>query len=127
MEALTKILAVAIGGSVGAVARYLINISPLAGALGKFPLSTFVINVSGSFMIGFLTIALADRFEMSENLRVFLIVGLLGAFTTFSTFEGEIYTLIREREFVTGFLYLFLSVFLGFIGVVAGVELGRRV
>ena len=56
-----------------------------------------------------------------------VIVGFLGAFTTFSTFELEIFTLIRDREFVTGFLYLFLSIFVGFIGVIAGVELGRRV
>ena len=56
-----------------------------------------------------------------------MIVGFLGAFTTFSTFEMEVFSLVREREFLTGFLYLFLSVFVGFVGVVAGVELGRRV
>lgn len=121
-----KIIAVALGGSVGAVARYLINISPLAGMLGKFPLPTFLINVSGSFLIGFLMMSLAGRFEANDNLRLVMIVGFLGAFTTFSTFETEIYTLIREREMFTGFLYLFLSVLLGFVGVAAGVELGRR-
>ena len=56
-----------------------------------------------------------------------VIVGFLGAFTTFSTFEMEIFGLVREREVVTGFLYLFLSIFVGFVGVVAGVALGRRV
>jgi len=56
-----------------------------------------------------------------------VIVGFLGAFTTFSTFEMEIFGLVREREFVTGFVYLFLSVLVGFVGVVAGVALGRRV
>jgi len=122
-----KIISVAVGGSVGAVARYLINISPLAGIFGKFPLPTFVINIVGSFLIGFLMIVLADRFDANENLRMLLIVGFLGAFTTFSTFELEIFELVRERELVTGFLYLFLSIFVGFVGVVAGVELGRRV
>lgn len=127
MDTALKILSVAIGGSLGAVARYLINISPLTGAAGKFPLPTFVINITGSFLIGFLMIVLADKFDVSENIRMAVIVGFLGAFTTFSTFEMEIFGLIREREFVTGFLYLFLSVLVGFVGVVAGVALARRV
>jgi CrcB protein len=122
-----KLIAVAAGGSIGAVARYLINISPISTALGRFPLGTFVINIVGSFLIGFLMTALADRFEANDTLRVLIIVGFLGAFTTFSAFEGELYTLVRERELVTAFLYLFLSIFLGFVGVVAGVELGQRI
>ena len=127
METALKIISVAIGGSLGAVARYLINISPLATAAGKFPLPTFLINISGSFLIGFLMVVFADKFEMNENVRLAVIVGFLGAFTTFSTFEMEIFGLVRDREFVTGFLYLFLSIFVGFVGVVAGVALGRRI
>ena len=127
MDAALKILSVAVGGSLGAVARYLINISPLAGAAGKFPLPTFLINITGSFLIGFLMIVFADKFEVNDNVRMAVIVGFLGAFTTFSTFEMEIFGLVREREFVTGFLYLFMSVFIGFVGVVAGVALGRRI
>ncbi len=127
MEAALKILFIAVGGSLGAVARYLINISPLASMLDKFPLPTFVINIVGSFLIGFLMIVFADKFVVNENIRMAVIVGFLGAFTTFSTFEMEVFGLVREREFITGFLYLFLSVFAGFVGVVAGVALGRRV
>ena len=127
MDAALKIFAVALGGSLGAVARYLINISPLATVLTKFPLPTFMINIVGSFLIGFLMIVFADKYVVSENVRMAVIVGFLGAFTTFSTFEMELFGLVREREFLTGFLYLFLSVFVGFVGVVVGVELGRRV
>jgi CrcB protein len=127
MDTVIKLASVAIGGSVGAVARYLINISPIANALGKFPFGTFLINVAGSFLIGFLMIAFADRFQTGENLRLLVIVGFLGAFTTFSAFEGEIYTLINERQLTIAFAYLFLSIFLGFVGVAAGVELGRRI
>lgn len=127
MDAALKILSIAIGGSLGAVARYLVNISPLAGAAGKFPLPTFVINIVGSFLIGFLMIVFADKVEVSDNIRMAVIVGFLGAFTTFSTFEVEVFGLVREREFLTGFLYLFLSVFVGFVGVVSGVAIGRRV
>jgi len=127
MEAALKIFSVAIGGAFGAVARYLINVSPLAGVFAKFPLPTFLINIIGSFLIGFLMIVFADKFVVNDNLRMAVIVGFLGAFTTFSTFEMEIFGLVREREFVTGSIYLFLSVLVGFVGVVAGVALGRRV
>jgi CrcB protein len=121
------ILAVAGGGALGSVARYLINISPISGATGKFPLPTFLINITGSFLIGFLVIVFSDKIEVSENVRMAVIVGFLGAFTTFSTFEMDIFGLVRERSFTTAFLYLFLSVFVGFAGVVAGIAAGRRI
>lgn len=126
MEFLTKILAVAFGGAFGATARYLINVSPLASAFNKFPLHTFLINISGSFLIGFLLIIFTDKFTANENLKLALTVGFLGAFTTFSTFELEIFELIRERIFVAAFLYFALSVSVGFIGVAAGVWLARK-
>ena len=127
METVIKICSVAVGGSLGAVARYLINISPLATVFDKFPLPTFVINIAGSFLIGFLMIVLADKMVVNENIRMAVIVGFLGAFTTFSTFEIEIFGLMRERQLIIAFLYLFLSVLVGFLGVLAGVALGRRV
>ncbi len=127
METATKILFIGAGGALGAVARYLINISPLAGLFEKFPFPTFFINVSGSFLIGFFLILLTDKWEVSDHLRMAVIVGFLGAFTTFSTFEMEIYGLIKERQLVTAFLYLFLSVAIGFIGLVGGIFLGRRI
>ncbi len=126
METAFKILSVALGGAFGAVARYLLNISPLAQVFEKFPFPTFLINIIGSFLIGFLMIVFADKLEVSENVRMAVIVGFLGAFTTFSTFEMEIFTLMRERQLLVAFLYLFLSVSVGFIGVLAGVALGRR-
>jgi len=127
MDAVYKILSVAAGGALGAVARYLINVSPLTGIFAKFPLPTFLINIIGSFLIGFLMIIFADKVAVSENLRMAVIVGFLGAFTTFSTFEMETYGLIREKELLTAFLYLVLSVAVGFAGVIAGVALGRRI
>ena len=127
MESATKILAVALGGAFGAAARYLINLSPLAGIFGKFPFHTFLINVGGSFLIGFLLVIFADKFTANENLRLALTVGFLGAFTTFSTFELEIFELIRERFFVTAFFYLSLSIIVGFAGVAAGVWLAKKI
>ncbi len=127
VETALKILSVAAGGSLGAVARYLVNISPLAGVFGKFPFPTFLVNIVGSFLIGFLMVVFADKLIVNENIRMAVIVGFLGAFTTFSTFEVEIFGLMRERQLTTAFIYLFLSVLVGFVGVIAGVALGRRV
>jgi CrcB protein len=126
MEFASKIGFIAVGGALGAVARYLINISPLATAFEKFPLPTFFINVSGSFLIGFLLIVLTDRLAIGDGLRMGIMVGFLGAFTTFSTFEAEIYGLIREGHIVTSMAYLVLSVVVGFIGLVGGVTLARN-
>lgn len=126
MENLTKIFAVGIGGAFGAIARYLINISPLSNVFHKFPFPTFIVNILGSFLIGFLLVLFADKYTAHENVRIAVIVGFLGAFTTFSTFELEIFELIRERNFVIAFAYLFLSVLVGFIGVLGGVWLAKR-
>jgi fluoride exporter len=126
METFTKIISIGIGGAFGAVARHLINISPAANIFEKFPFPTFFINIAGSFLIGFLLILMTDRIAVGENLRMAIIVGFLGAFTTFSTFEMEIYGLMKERFFATAFLYLFLSVAVGFVGLVGGVELAKR-
>lgn len=126
METATKIIFIGAGGALGAIARYLINISPLAGLFEKFPFPTFFINVSGSFFIGLFLILLTDKWEVSDHLRMAVIIGFLGAFTTFSTFEMEIYALIKERQLITAFLYLFLSVAIGFIGLLAGITLARK-
>lgn len=126
MEAALKVLSIGLGGALGAIARYLINTSPLAGLFAKFPFPTFIINVIGSFLIGFLMIVFADKIVVNENLRLAVIIGFLGAFTTFSTFEVEIFGLMRERQTIIALLYMALSVLVGFAAVLAGVALGRR-
>ena len=125
MDAFVKISSIAVGGALGAVVRHLINISPLATVFQNFPLPTFAINISGSFLIGFLLILLTDRFDVGEAMRMAVLVGFLGAFTTFSTFEMEIYGLASERDHTTALLYLVLSVVGGFIALFAGVRLAR--
>lgn len=126
MDILYKVLSIGAGGAFGAVARYLVNISPLSKVFEKFPLPTFFINISGSFLIGFLLILLTDKFNVGENFRMAVLVGVLGAFTTFSTFELELYGLIKNGAYVVAFGYLFLSVLVGFIGVVAGITLAGK-
>jgi CrcB protein len=127
LETLTKILSVAIGGAFGAVARYLINVSPLANVFEKFPFPTFFINVTGSFLIGFLFVVFTDKFPLNEHFRIALMVGFVGAFTTFSTFELEMFALVREKYFAIAFAYLFLSVFAGFAGVAGGIWLAKKI
>ncbi|MEZ5345560.1 MAG: fluoride efflux transporter CrcB [Pyrinomonadaceae bacterium] len=123
---LLKICSVAIGGAAGSVARYLISVSPLETAFGKFPFHTFFVNVIGSFLIGLLLVLFTDKFVVSENLRLLVLVGFLGAFTTFSTFELEIWDLVTNSRYALAFGYLFLSLLTGFIGVALGISIGRR-
>lgn len=127
METASKIVAIAVGGAFGSVARYLINISPLASVFEKFPFPTFLINIAGSFLIGFFLIVLSDRFETSEVLRLAVFVGFIGAFTTFSTFEMETYGLIKEGQVSIALAYLFASVVVGFAALLCGVFLARKI
>ena len=114
------------GGALGAVARYLINVSPLNNLFQPFPFPTFFINVTGSFLIGFFLILLTGKFAAGDNFRLAVMVGFLGAFTTFSTFELEISDLIKESRYLTAFFYSIFSVVAGFIGVVAGISLAKK-
>lgn len=127
MEGLTKILAVAGGGAFGAVLRYLISLSPIQNLFGKFPFHTFFINISGSFLMGFLFILFSDKWTANEHLKVAVMIGFLGAFTTFSTFELEIWQLVEEQQCISALGYLSASLLLGFAGVIAGVRLGKFV
>ncbi len=125
MDILTKILSVAVGGAFGAAARYALNIF-FAGKFSSFPFATFFINVTGSFLIGFLAVLLTEKFSVNENLRLFLTVGFLGAYTTFSTFEFETFALIREKQLPAAFFYVSASFAIGLIGVISGVWLAKR-
>ena len=122
-----KIFSVAFGGAVGSVARYLINISPLNSLFGAFPFPTFLINVLGSFLIGLLLVVLTEKLTVGENMRLLLLVGFLGAFTTFSTFELEFWALLNKSRYALAFAYVVFSVTGGFVGVVAGMALARNI
>lgn len=116
---------VAVGGALGAVARYLISISPMKSASGSFPLPTFSVNVVGSFLIGMGMIYLANRAGENEGLKLTLFSGFLGSFTTFSAFQFEIYELIRDGNYLNAIIYAFASLLLGFVGLLLGMLVGR--
>lgn len=121
-----NILAVGAGGFFGAVLRYLAGMLPLSQPAG-FPLTTFCINLIGSFLIGFISQMAADHQTADAPLTLFLKVGLCGGFTTFSTFALENVTLINENRTATALLYMFLSFTACIFGVMAGSALARRV
>lgn len=126
MEFIAKFAAVAFGGAFGAIARYLLNLL-LAKTFAPFPFATFLINITGSFLIGFLAITFTEKYSAHENWRLFLMVGFLGAYTTFSTFELETFELVRENQLITAFLYVSASFAVGLIGVLSGVWLGKKI
>lgn len=119
---MTRFLAVAAGGAVGAVARYAVALLVAAVWRREFPLATFLINISGSFAIGFVV----ERAAIDPLIRLLLITGFLGAYTTFSTFEYEAWQLAQGRAFGLALLNLVASVAAGFVAVHLGVMLARR-
>ena len=119
-----KYLAVGVGGFVGAIARYMIG-AYVGGRYGmRFPYGTFVINMTGCFLIG-LVMALLARTTDSAYWRYLLPIGFIGAYTTFSTFEYETLRAIQDGQLLTGLLNIGLSVIVGFVAVWAGDALGR--
>ena len=121
-----RYLLVVIGGGTGALARYVAASAIMTRFGGKFPLGTLVINVTGSFLIGFLMTMLTERFQLDPRWRLLLAVGFLGGYTTFSSFEWETYTAVRGGELWTGMLNVVSSVMLGYVAVSLGSMLARR-
>jgi fluoride exporter len=124
-EQMTKYWMVGLGGFIGSIARFWLGgyISNRMGA--RFPYGTFVINISGSFLIGLVVTMLAERAHWSANWRYFIPIGFIGAYTTFSTFEFETFQSFRDGELLIAFLNVILSVTVGFIAVWLGVLTGR--
>jgi len=126
MKALMPYLLVGLGGFMGANMRFIIARWTGAAIETRFPLGTFVINVSGSFLLGIIgTIVARKLLANSDEMRLALGIGFLGAFTTFSTFEFETHALFEDGEWLTALTNIFLSLFLGLLAVRAGIVLAR--
>ena len=118
-------LLVFVGGGVGAAARYW-----LAGMVHQrlgsgFPAGTMVVNILGCFLIGFLMSTLEDRFVVYPSLRIFLTIGILGGFTTFSSFSFETIALLRDGELFYAGANVMLSVVVCLAGTWLGSSLGK--
>lgn len=119
-----NVFLVAAGGAIGASLRYLAGVW-LAALLGpNFPWGTFFVNVTGSFLIGVILI-LVEGGSLPAGARLFLAVGVMGGYTTFSSYSYETLALITDGEFVKAFIYVFGQLFVGFVGVYLGVVVGR--
>lgn len=119
-------VAVALGGVVGCCARYGVSQWVQAWYDKSFPLATLVINVAGSLAMGFLFVATLERVNVSPPLRMAILTGVLGGFTTFSTFAMETLLLLEDGETGYAVLYVLLSVFLGLGAAFLGVYLARN-
>lgn len=121
-----RYLVVFAGAGLGGLARYAAGTWIMAKYGGRFPAGTFLINVSGAFLIGVLMTLLTERFAPHPNWRLFLVVGVLGGYTTFSSFEYESFQAVRDGARWMGMLYMAGSVALGYAGVWLGTALARR-
>jgi len=121
----TTIAAIAIGGALGAPARYgigeAVHVSP-----GTFPWATFAINVTGCLVIGLVAVVLANRIE-HPLVRPFLVTGFLGAYTTFSTFAVDVDVLGKDGHVGIAAAYVVASVAIGLAAVVTGLRAGRAI
>ena len=118
-------LLIGMGGFLGCNARYWLG-GWIAERYGtSFPYGTMLINVSGSFVIGFFLVLVSDRFIVHPHWRLFFAIGFLGAYTTFSTFSFETLALFQQRSFFLALTNMVGSVMLGQIAALIGVILAR--
>lgn len=119
-----KIILIGIGGAIGSILRYIVSGLDYKFSYGIFPISTLVVNLSGSLFIGFLW-GLFEQVTVSSNIRMFIFMGILGGFTTFSTFALENFNLIRDGEKSIALFNVFLSTVLGILFVFVGYILAK--
>lgn len=120
-------LLVGIGGFVGAIIRYLIDVRVSTTTGGGFPWGTLIINLSGSFAIGLLFALIIERAALPAEWRAPLMIGLIGSYTTFSTLALESWRMIEDGAWLTAGGNLLGSVALGMLAVIGGVALGRAI
>jgi len=118
------IFSVAVGGAIGAILRFLLSRFIGSTFSMVFPLGTFIVNMSGSFFIGFLY-TIFDKIIATPEIRAFILIGLIGAFTTFSTFVLETFNLFKDGEILQGFLNIFLSQIGGLLSLFLGIIFAR--
>ncbi len=122
-----NVVIIGIGGFFGAIARYGAALW-IGQRWGRtFPLGTFFINVTGSFLIGLLMSLFTERFMVNPQWRLMLVVGFLGAYTTFSTFEYETGALLKDGEWMIATLNIVMSVFAGLLALKAGEVLAKSI
>ena len=123
---MTNILLVAAGGAIGAVGRYLAGLWIAARLGDEFPWGTFFVNVTGSFLIG-AVLGLVEGGTLPAGARLFLAVGVLGGYTTFSSFSYEALTLTSKGDYASALFYSLGQVTLGLVAAYAGLYLASSI
>jgi CrcB protein len=124
---LQKYFWIALGGSLGALARYWVGVT-VASRLGtRFPYGTFLINITACVIIGFVLAFLGQHAGLNPAWRFLIPVGFVGAYSTFSTFEWELFSSLQTGGFLVAALYLVTSIVLGLAAVWCGVLIARVV
>lgn len=123
-----KIIFVGFGGFIGSVFRYLLSgfIQRISNQI-NFPIGTLSVNLIGCFVIGFLAGLSESRQLFSENYRAFIFIGILGGFTTFSTFGYEVFSFMRDGQFLSSFTNIFLHLFFSILLVWFGFSLAKLI
>ena len=116
------ILAVGLGSFIGGICRYMVTLFIQNKFLTTFPFGTMFVNVLGCFLIGVIY-ALSDRGNLSPLWRMFLATGMMGGFTTFSTFSNETVSMLRDAEYVPAFSYIAFSIIIGLAATIGGISL----
>lgn len=119
-------LAIAAGGSLGAVSRYWMSASTYQWLGQGFPYGTLMVNLLGSLAMGFLSVLLVHRFHVSEEIRIGLLAGFLGSFTTFSTFAMDTLQLAGNEAMFKAVIYILFSVMLCIVGAWAGLFVAKQ-
>ncbi len=113
------------GAAIGAPLRYFLSLRIQEAANGSFPIQTLAVNLTGCFAIGVLATLAEERDFLNREARLFLLVGLLGSYTTFSTFGWETISLLRSEQVLQAVEYVALSSIGGLLAVWAGLSLAR--
>ena len=119
------VLAIAFGGALGAMGRHFVSVQIEHWFGSSIPWATLVVNVIGSFLLGVLYEAGTIMWQPTVELKAFLTIGLLGAFTTFSTFSMDVVVLVERGAWFTAGVYVIGSVFIAVLGLVLGIAATR--
>ena len=124
---MNQVLAIAAGGALGALSRYWV-----VGLVSRlfernFPYGTLTVNIIGSFLIGIGYIFIVERLHVASEWHAIIMVGFIGAFTTFSTFSLETVSLLQEGRFTAAMIYIFSSVLVCLLATVAGMFLAKQI